>query len=292
MDKDDLSTNDINELKQAAKFFNTHSLRLADNGATVHYREAQEGSTKACVILHGLTGTSYSMLLLADAYRRRGWRVVVPDLPGHGSSSAIPVKHMHDLADWLYAVLRQLCPEPTVLVGDSFGSSVALTYAQKYRLSPVTRLVLGAPIPTLDSVLKVVDRVFACTPDAAARRLYYTNRLLLGMRTNFLLAQRHRSDYRRLVEECIAIEGAQANHRYAEMVLMGANIDNNPFKIPLSEDLVGRTAVVYGDTDRLSGKRAARYLQEWAADAQVVEVPQCGHLVHIEGISAMLDASE
>ena len=67
MDKDDSSANDINELKQAAKFFNTRWLHMADSGAAVHYREAQEDNAKTCVILHGLTGTSYSMLLLADA---------------------------------------------------------------------------------------------------------------------------------------------------------------------------------------------------------------------------------
>ena len=106
-----------------------------------------------------------------------------------------------------------------------------------------------------------------------------------------MLPQWRRTDYRQYVAECIAVEGAQANHRYAEMILMPANIRSNPFLSPLSKQLASQTVIMYGDADRVAGSRAAQYLQKWGYSAHIVQVPQCGHLIHIEGISDIIDAS-
>ena len=276
-----------NVLREASSRFCQKVAHLS-NGKIVAYREAQHNIKQTCVIIHGLTGTSYSMLLLADAYRKHGWRVVVLDLPGHGDSSTIPARNMNDLADWLHETLQLVCPNPAIIVGNSFGSSVVLAYIQKYQISLTTRIILSAPIPVFHPILQVIDRVFACTPDTIARRIYYTNRLLLGFRTNFLLARRDRFDYRQIVAECIATEGPQVHHQYAEMVLMKANLHSNPFSKPLPRYLLSQVVVVYGDTDRLAGERAMNYLQKWAAKLRIIEIAQCGHLVHIEGITEIV----
>ncbi len=282
-----------NTFQHIESYFSRRFLELAD-GNTVAYREVQpEESNQVCVIIHGLTGTSYSMLLLADAYRKKGFQTIVVDLPGHGGSTTIPVEDMSSLARWLHVVLQEICPSHrlALLLGDSFGASVVLAYAQRYALLPTTSIILAAPIPLIHPVLSIVDRLFSRVPDTIARQIYYTNHFLLSVRIRFLLAQWRRPDYRYYVAECIAIEGAQANHRYAEMVLMPANMRSNPFLSPLSEQLANQTVIMYGDTDRVAGSRAARYLRKWGNSAHIVQVPQCGHLIHIEGISDIIDAS-
>ena len=286
-------TSRTNTFQHIESYFFRRSLELAD-GNVVAYREVQpEGGNQVFVIIHGLTGTSYSMLLLADAYRKKNFQTIVIDLPGHGGSTPIPVDDMSSLARWLHDVLQEVCPkhQPTLLLGDSFGASVVLAYAQRYTLPPTTSIILAAPIPLIHPVLSIVDRLFSRVPDAIARQIYYTNRFLLSIRIRFLLAQWRRTDYRQYVAECIAVEGAQANHRYAEMILMPANIRSNPFLSPLSKQLASQTVIMYGDADRVAGSRAAQYLQKWGYSAHIVQVPQCGHLIHIEGISDIIDAS-
>src|SRR5262249_35557987 len=59
-----------------------------------------------------------------------GWRLVAPDLRGHGESDwAEPPRYaVADFAGDLDAVLAALAPEPVALVGHSMGARVALWY--------------------------------------------------------------------------------------------------------------------------------------------------------------------
>jgi pimeloyl-ACP methyl ester carboxylesterase len=60
-----------------------------------------------------------------------GWRLVVPDLRGHGESAwpDEPAYHVADFADDLVAVVAALVPGRFALVGHSMGGRVALWYA-------------------------------------------------------------------------------------------------------------------------------------------------------------------
>ncbi|MGQ0838862.1 alpha/beta fold hydrolase [Actinokineospora sp.] len=95
-----------------------------DNGLFVE-RGGTPGPT--LVLLHGLgaTGDVWSGLrdLLADAWPG-GW--VIPDLPGHGRSSALPGYSFGALAA---EVARAVGPGPVAVLGHSLGGVVGLTLA-------------------------------------------------------------------------------------------------------------------------------------------------------------------
>lgn len=96
-------------------------------GARLRVLEAGEGP--AVALLHGLGGAASNWLAVAPALAGRA-RVVVPELPGHGGSSALPapVATLDAYADRVAGVLDA----PAVVAGHSLGGLVALRLALRH----------------------------------------------------------------------------------------------------------------------------------------------------------------
>ncbi|WP_134684809.1 alpha/beta fold hydrolase [Brevibacillus migulae] len=101
------------------------------NGCRIAYRE--EGSGEPIVLIHGLCGSAaywkYVLPLLAADYR-----VIVPDLRGHGDSDA-PEDGPYTvelMADDIAALLDQLQIETATLFGHSLGGYVTLAFAERH----------------------------------------------------------------------------------------------------------------------------------------------------------------
>ncbi|MHB2001517.1 MAG: alpha/beta fold hydrolase [Solirubrobacteraceae bacterium] len=96
------------------------------DGACLHY-EAQ-GDGPLLVLVHGGTGTAaYDWEHLLPPLRER-FRVVCPDLRGHGrSSDPENLLGIPQLADDLLALLTELCEQPAAIVAFSIGATAALS---------------------------------------------------------------------------------------------------------------------------------------------------------------------
>jgi pimeloyl-ACP methyl ester carboxylesterase len=92
----------------------------------VRLRWFEGGSGAPLALLHGYGGAASNWTLMAPALAERH-RVLVPDLPGHGGSSALPGPALQ--IDPYADRVGELLDEPTVLVGHSFGGVVALRLA-------------------------------------------------------------------------------------------------------------------------------------------------------------------
>jgi pimeloyl-ACP methyl ester carboxylesterase len=87
------------------------------------------GSGPPLVLLHGPCGNATHWAdVLPDLVRR--YRVIVPDLPGHGASGtgAVPLDRDRVLG-WLDALIDHAGPGRPVLVGHTLGGAVAARYA-------------------------------------------------------------------------------------------------------------------------------------------------------------------
>ena len=109
----------------------------------------------AAVLVHGLTDAPYSMRHLAELYRDEDFAVVVPRMPGHGTTPG--GLSVANYTDWAAAVrlavreARRLAPEgPLHLVGYSNGGALAVNYAMEAldrpALAAPDRLVLLSPM--------------------------------------------------------------------------------------------------------------------------------------------------
>ncbi|WP_374306893.1 alpha/beta hydrolase [Methylocella sp.] len=121
------------------------------------YELVPEGPPKgAVVLLHGLTDSPYSLRHIGRAYRERGFVVVAPRLPGHGTTPGALAKATWE--DWMAATrlavreAREKAPAPAPLeiVGFSNGGALALKYAldavEDETLARPSRLVLISPM--------------------------------------------------------------------------------------------------------------------------------------------------
>jgi carboxylesterase len=102
------------------------------------------------IAVHGLGGSPASLGDIPEAFRRAGYTVCVPTLPGHGTT--IDDLAARDRADWLAAVASHLDGTPTVLLGQSMGGLVALR--------------LAAHHPEIQGVIAINTPIMLPDPDA------------------------------------------------------------------------------------------------------------------------------
>jgi pimeloyl-ACP methyl ester carboxylesterase len=116
--------------------------RFADIKA-VRMRYFVGGTGPPLILVHGLGGAASNWTELAPFLLRRH-RLLVPDLPGHGGSSALPgVSGLEPFADRIAAVAEHEGMLPAPVVGHSLGGMVVLRLALRHP-SAVQALVLAS----------------------------------------------------------------------------------------------------------------------------------------------------
>ena len=93
------------------------------------------------ILIHGATGNGR----MWDAVRRHlepRWRVLTPDLPGHGARRHETFA-LQGAVDTVVAVARSVAPAPVIVGGDSLGGYTALASAAALPRAQLLGLVLG-----------------------------------------------------------------------------------------------------------------------------------------------------
>ncbi|HEX8028271.1 MAG TPA: alpha/beta hydrolase [Vicinamibacterales bacterium] len=118
----------------------TSEVTLA-SGLRIHYAQQGPRNGPAIVLLHGYSDSSFSFSRVMPLLPP-GWRVIAPDLRGHGASGR-PVDgyRMTDLATDVLQLMDALDVPSAVVVGHSMGSFVAQMIAERAP-ARVTKLVL------------------------------------------------------------------------------------------------------------------------------------------------------
>ncbi len=100
-------------------------------GVRSFVEEAGEGRPVLCLHTAGQSGIQWRHVL--EQLPEHGYRVIVPDLPGHGRSMPAPgglVRDLGEYAEWCLELFDQLGSEqPPFLVGCSIGGKIALEIA-------------------------------------------------------------------------------------------------------------------------------------------------------------------
>ena len=144
---------------------------------TIAYRAAGDEAAPPIVLLHGIGSNSagYRAQLAALAMRHR---VIAWDAPGYGQSSpfAIATPGAADYAEAVMAMMTALGISRATVVGSSWGSVIAATFAAQYAYA-TQALVLSAPnvarahLPLSDRATAreaLMRSVAAQSPDARA----------------------------------------------------------------------------------------------------------------------------
>ena len=131
------------------------SVRVRSGGLDLHCLVWGDVADPSVVLVHGNGGHAHWWDALVPALVP-GWRVLAPDLRGHGESAWAepPAYRIDDYADDLRAVLDALVVGRVALVGHSMGGRIAVRFAAAH-----PERVRGLAI--LDSRMTGVDRTAA-----------------------------------------------------------------------------------------------------------------------------------
>lgn len=103
---------------------------VAHQGARIHY--SSYGAGQAVILLHGGLGHGGNWGYQVAALRAAGYRVILIDSRGHGSSTRDDRPFTYELmASDVVAVMDSLAIDKTALVGWSDGACIALVLAMK-----------------------------------------------------------------------------------------------------------------------------------------------------------------
>ncbi|WP_374573261.1 alpha/beta fold hydrolase [Phenylobacterium sp.] len=243
----------------------------------VPVRYLEGGSGPPLVFLHGAGGATAEDPFLAELAKTH--HVYAPLIPGYGDSEECPeIRDMLDFTLHGWDVVEALGLKDPLLVGHSMGGMIA---AEMAALAPndVTRLVLICPAGLWDDDHPIPD-LFALMPYEMPHYLFHDEAAGAAM----LTAGRAVDDPNFL--QTYLVQNAR------QLGMAGRIL----FPIPergLSQRLYrikARTVIVWGDSDRLIPPVYAHGFKKGIAGAELVSIPEAGHMVIMEKPTVVAEA--
>ena len=255
-------------------------------GVDTSYLEAGPADAPPVLLLHGLGASNASMLpVLADLAVDH--RVLAPDLPGFGASSAPRGPYNPAwFAAWAEAFQGATTSRGAVLVGNSLGGRIALECGLAHPRS-VRGLVLLAPSPAFRRLRQYIPLVRRVPPELARLPLPVSHRLVVeGIRVMFSEPERLRREwYDAAADEVVRVLSDSA-HRMAffscaRQIYLEDAYGRKGFwqRLP---GLLPPALFLWGDRDRLVPSSFSRHVSDALPTAGSVVLEDCGHVPQFE----------
>lgn len=243
----------------------------------VPVRYYEGGAGPDLVYLHGAGGVTEADPFLAALAETH--HVYAPLVSGYGDSEEAPeIRDMLDFTLHAWDVVEALGLKDPILVGHSMGGMIA---AEMAAIAPndVSRLALIAPAGLWDDDHPIPD-IFAMLPFEMPQLLFHDAAAGAAIMT----AGRNVEDPGFLQAYLVA---------NARQLGMAGRI---LFPIPergLAQRLYrikARTVLVWGDSDRLVPPAYAHAFKKAIKGAELVSIPEAGHMVIVEKTAAVVEA--
>jgi pimeloyl-ACP methyl ester carboxylesterase len=252
-----------------------HGDAIASGVAATEMRSPNE-VTKAVVFIHGAAHDHTVWVMPARYFARHGYRVIAPDLPGHGRSEGPALESIEGSADWLARVLDALSVESAAVVGHSMGALVAQAFATRHppRVRALALLGTSVPMPVTERLLTAAQRNDHAATDMA-NGWSHSARARLGGSPNpgvWMLGAGER-----------LIERTPPGVHHADLAACNAyRADPSAIAAP--------TLVIVGEQDQMTPPRAGRDVAAKIPNARIVTLAGSGHAMLSEQPNQVLDA--
>ncbi|TFH57143.1 alpha/beta fold hydrolase [Glutamicibacter arilaitensis] len=271
----------------------THHLNGAE--IRVHTHLAQQPSRAVIYAVHGFRGDHHGLARIVS--RLAHYTVIVPDLPGFGSSTSMADLE-HDVNGYA-AVLAQLAQELQLdssvhLLGHSFGSIVAAklattrSFASLILLNPISELALESDQALLAKLTSGYYEVCAKLParigEPLLRSKLFSDAMSLVMTkskdplTRAYVRDQHRAYFGGFHSRATLAQAYRAS--------ISATVGDYAPQLDLPTLMVG------GMQDELGTPQTQEALRARFADAHLVMLENVGHLIHYEKAPQTADAIE
>jgi pimeloyl-ACP methyl ester carboxylesterase len=214
------------------------------------------------ILIHGAGG--HHLHWPPEIRRLTGQRMIAPDLPGHGKSDGVGRQSIADYAQCVLDLLDALYLHKAVIVGHSMGAAIALSLALDH-----PRRVLGLGLIGGGARLRVSPDLIQNTasPSTLPHALQAIAEMSFSPKVEPRLKQ-------------LAMQRMTATR---STVLNGDFLACDHFDVMerLSKIRLP-TLVMCGADDRMAPLRYSEYLSLSIKHAQLVVIPDAGHMVMIE----------
>lgn len=243
-------------------------------GIRTGYYLAGSPNGRPLLLLHGMSTSADSFRETMHALADEHW-LIAPDIPGFGYSRHTRPYTMEHLVEWLAALQHALDLPPLRLLGHSFGSTVATSFALSYP-QEVERLLLLAPAllsagsyPEIIKKLGISLGLIDLGTAVSQSRLWLTRQIRVPFydpdKQDPSLWQRRLQDY-------------QLSRASADVLKMLAFYEVRPLLPQLTQPV----CIVFGDNDPVVPPDDGEKLLALLPQAQLHRLPECGHAPMLE----------
>jgi pimeloyl-ACP methyl ester carboxylesterase len=248
--------------------------QLPSSGLTIGYDEV--GSGAPLVLLHAfpLDRTMWRPQLegLADVAR-----IIAPDLPGFGASSADPRFEIEGVADAIAEFLTALALPTAVVGGLSMGGYITLALARRHA-ARVSGLILADTRAGVDDSTTRANR----TKSIAVANEKGAAALFAGMLPKVLSEHTHASK----PDVVASVKAIAAKQSGASCAAALAALRDRPDGNPGLKAIAVPALVLVGEHDTVTPPLAAANLSAQIRGSKLVHIPDAGHLSNLENPEA------
>lgn len=270
---------DVEWHKYSGKFAHSEYAHVAEiDGVRVHYHEVGSSDAPAIMLIHGFTAFSlvWSEVLLPIA--AAGFRVVAPDLLGHGFTEK-PKDGEYTIESQARLIVRlmdHLGIEKAVVVGNSYGGAIAAVCALDHP-SRVEKLVLAGAVindePKNSFLLRLASAPLigdVVTP------LLMDSRLVVRRRLKKIYSEFAHSlfDEDRIQARHLPMKAARTQSAILR-TLRRWKADRVEREAPA---ITQPTLIIWGEYDTDTPLKFGRRLNNLIPDSRLIVFRHCGHL--------------
>lgn len=269
----------------------THASDVDVDGSNIAYWTYEPVSvtaaTRTILVIHGFRGDHHGLLRVADQLPEM--RIIMPDLPGFGSSEPF-VGDEHTVERYgrfisSFMAATGLGPK-TVLLGHSFGSIVASHFAAAHPGS-VYPLILVNPIaaPALEGPKGIMTKLAVLYYQASARLprplglAVLRNRAIVRV-MSITMAKTKDKHLRRFIHAQHDAYFSAFADRNSLLESFKASVSGNVAEV--AEQLTLPVLLVAGEKDEIATLPNQHKLMERLPDGTLEVIPGVGHLIHYE----------
>lgn len=123
-------------------------------GLKFHVQETGPADAPVLLLIHGTGATTHSFAGLAPLLAQH-FRVIIPDLPGHGFTEKLNAPDPDTVAKAMAALVTTLGVKPAIILGHSVGAAIAFMLVARGLVAPLAVVALGGALLPFDGVGKV-----------------------------------------------------------------------------------------------------------------------------------------
>lgn len=245
----------------------------------VRYIELNPTAKKTLLMVHGFRGNSGGLLQIANLLP---YRILIPDLPGHGETP--PMQHQHDVdgfAQFIRHFMQALNLKKIDLLGHSFGALIAAKVVVDSSQG-IEKLILVNPVSESNKQLAALGifyyRLGLGLPEKVGHRLL-SSRLINRLNSHLMMKTTDK-----------VLRKAIYQHHLSDLDLpYYRSVISEAVDSALSKDVLGfasaidlPTLLIAGELDDLAPLPSQKRLHAMIPGSKLSVIAGVGHLTHLE----------